>query len=70
MFGVPIKNRDKARVFYIYNSEDYYDFDCPEKYWDMWVSKRGNNNYSDGSGLFAIYKVWGSSLAVHDFHRK
>ena len=70
MFGVPLKNKERARVFYIYDSEDYYEFDCSEKYWDMWVAKRGNSSYSDSSGLFAIFKMWSSTFAVHSLPKK
>jgi len=29
MFGIPLKNMDKARVLYIHRPENYYEFDCP-----------------------------------------
>jgi hypothetical protein len=58
-----------VRVFYITNPEEFYDIEigCVKHYWDMWVSRIGCNDFSDGSGIFAISKVREKELGIYSW---
>jgi hypothetical protein len=59
--------KNRIRVFYIDDSEEYVQIDDVEKFFP---AKGGNNVYSDESGVFAVRGGKGGKVDVYELGNK